>query len=453
MGIITFPAPHIILAYVKRGNADSASLRRCLLLALGLGSAGAAMAHEIPTEVVARMLVRAEAATLQAVVRIPLSSMRDVEVPEFGPGYLDVERLSPQLGDLAAQWVAPFVEVREDGAQLPMPAVAATQISLPSDRSLAAFDSALDHLREPKPANSELLVWDQVLFDVLLEYPIRSADSAFSIRPRLDHLAESVLTSMRFQTPDGAMRAYQVSGDPGLVPLDPSWAQAAWRFVRLGFLHILAGWDHLLFLLCLVVPVRRMRPLVLIVTGFTVAHSITLTCSALGLAPGALWFPPLIETLIAVSILYMALENIVGAASVRWAFAFGFGLVHGFGFSFALRETLQFAGSHLVTSLLAFNVGVELGQLAALAVLVPALAGLFRYVVAERVGAIIVSALAAHVAWHWAAERWEVLGQFDIGWGFGSHAAWWAVAAGLAGAAGLLAARRLRGSERPSAES
>ena len=77
----------------------------------------------------------------------------------------------------------------------------------------------------------------------------------------------------------------------------------------------------------------------------------------------------------------MALENIAGVTNVqrRWMMAFAFGLVHGFGFSFALRETLQFAGSHLLTSLLAFNVGVELGQLFVLALLVPALDLLFRY--------------------------------------------------------------------------
>ena len=70
----------------------------------------------------------------------------------------------------------------------------------------------------------------------------------------------------------------------------------------------------------------------------------------------------------------MALENIVGASTVhrRWMITFGFGLVHGFGFSFALRQTLQFAGSHLLTSLLSFNVGVELGQLLVLVLLIPA---------------------------------------------------------------------------------
>jgi hypothetical protein len=96
----------------------------------------------------------------------------------------------------------------------------------------------------------------------------------------------------------------------------------------------------------------------------------------------------------------------------RWAIAFGFGLVHGFGFSFGLHESLQFAGSHLLTSLLSFNAGVELGQLAVLVVMVPALNLLFRFVVTERIGTIILSALIAHSAWHWTGERWGRLRQF-----------------------------------------
>jgi hypothetical protein len=96
--------------------------------------------------------------------------------------------------------------------------------------------------------------------------------------------------------------------------------------------------------------------------------------------------------------------------------AFGFGLVHGFGFSFALRESLQFAGSHLLTSLLSFNVGVELGQLLVLILLIPALQFLFRYAVAERMGTIILSALVAHTGWHWMLDRGRVLGQFRFEW-------------------------------------
>ena len=126
-------------------------------------------------------------------------------------------------------------------------------------------------------------------------------------------------------------------------------------------------------------------------------------------------FPPLIETLIAISILYMAFENIAGAnLQRRWIVTFAFGLIHGFGFSFLLRERLQFAGDHLLASLLAFNVGVELGQLVVLIVAIPLLSLVFRYVVAERMGTILMSALVAHTAWHWATERGAVLRNFRM---------------------------------------
>ena len=92
---------------------------------------------------------------------------------------------------------------------------------------------------------------------------------------------------------------------------------------------------------------------------------------------------------------------------------FAFGLVHGFGFSFALRQTLQFAGAHLLSSLLSFNVGVEIGQLLVLVVLLPALALLFRYVVVEKLGIILLSALVAHTAWHWMQDRASALSGFS----------------------------------------
>src|SRR5205823_4353156 len=157
--------------------------------------------------------------------------------------------------------------------------------------------------------------------------------------------------------------------------------------------------------------------LIAIVTSFTVAHCLTLAASVLGFAPDALWFPPLIEVLIALSIVYMALENIVGPKlERRWMVAFGFGLVHGFGFSFALRESLQFAGTHLATSLVTFNLGVELGQIVVLALAVPALSLLFNRVVDERMGTVLLSALVAHTAWHWLLDRGAVLRQYRLAW-------------------------------------
>ena len=187
--------------------------------------------------------------------------------------------------------------------------------------------------------------------------------------------------------------------------------------MQLGFSHILGGADHLLFLVCLAIPIRRLRALVPIVTAFAVAHSITLIASAFDLAPRALWFPPLIETLIAVSIVCMAIENMIASTFAhRWMVAFGFGLVHGFGFGFALRESLQFAGAHLVASLLSFNVGVELGQLLVLLLILPPLALVFRHATSERVGTIVLSAVVAHVAWHWMIDRGAQLARFSIEW-------------------------------------
>jgi hypothetical protein len=340
--------------------------------------------------------------------------MRDMDLPLHGGAFLDFPVPAATLRDAVRVWIAQEMTWYEDDRPLPAADVVAMQVSLPSDRSFGSYEEALAHVQAaPLPNNTEI-VWNQALLDVLLDIPIKTPGAKFSVRPALARLGIRTVTVMRVVQPEGTVRAFEYTGDPGLVRLDPSVWQSAVQFVGLGFEHILSGIDHLLFLICLVIPFRQWKQLLLIVTSFTVAHSITLIASAFNLAPDALWFPPLIEVLIAISILYMALENIVGVTSVhrRWMITFAFGLVHGFGFSFALRQTLQFAGSHLLTSLLSFNLGVELGQVLVLAVALPVLYVLFRYVVAERMGTIILSAFVAHTAWHWTTERVEQLRQF-----------------------------------------
>ncbi|MCU1328702.1 MAG: hypothetical protein JWN34_4072 [Bryobacterales bacterium] len=393
-------------------------LRLYLFIAALLLAPVGATAHDIPADVAVHMFVAPRGQSLGVLIRVPMPALRDIDIPERAPGVTDLPRLQSRLPDAAQVWLANFIEIREDGQRLPRPKVEAVQLSLPSDRSFLWFPEALAHTVGPAMPPETSIVWNQLFADVLLTYPIRSATSKFAIHPRLQTLAARVLTTVRFVPPNSPERAFEFTGDPGLVTLDPGWFQAAWQFIGLGFRHILDGTDHLLFLLCLVLPLRKFRPLLVVVTAFTAAHSITLIASAFELAPSALWFPPLVETLIAVSIVYMGLENIASEKPRhhRWVLAFGFGLIHGFGFSFALKETLQFAGRHLLTSLLAFNLGVELGQLTVLAITIPLLALLFRYVVAERMGIIIVSALVVHTAWHWMLERAEVLGKYHPVW-------------------------------------
>jgi hypothetical protein len=387
----------------------------CVAVLAAFGHAPAA-AHNVPARAAVRILVKPEGGTLRMLVRVPLEAIRDVDFPLRDAGFLDLVRVRPLLGDAAQLWIADAVELQENGRTLEHGRIAATLVSLPSDRSFETWEAAFRHVTGPPLPPETEIVWQQAMLDVLLEFPIQSDRSDFSILPTLARLSQQTTTVVRFQLPGRGERAFQFTGDPGLIRLDPRWHQAALRFVKLGFLHILDGIDHLLFILCLVIPFRKLRPLVAIVTSFTVAHSVTLIAATLGLAPSALWFAPLIETLIAISILYMAFENIVGARlERRWVLAFGFGLVHGFGFSLFLRDSLQFAGAHLATSLLAFNLGVELGQLLVVAVAVPVLVWLFRRV-PERIGIILLSALVAHTAWHWMADRASTLRQYRFEW-------------------------------------
>lgn len=386
-----------------------------LVAALAVLPQFSAAAHDIPNDVAVHVFLKPEGQRLYLLVRVPLKACRDVDFPTRGPGYLDIARADKSLHDAATLWISDNFEIYEGDSRLSDPKVIAARASLESERIFDSFEQTVEIATSPHLPYETELFWNQALLDVLFEYSIKSDSSAFSVHPLFSGLGLRVATVLRFIAPGGAVRPFEFEGDPGLVRLDPRWHQAALRFVRAGFFHILDGTDHLLFLFCLVIPFRRFRPLLMVITAFTVAHSITLIASAYNLGPDALWFPALIETLIAVSIVYMALENIVGSnVQRRWVIALAFGLVHGFGFSFALRQTLQFAGSHLLTSLLSFNVGVELGQLLVLALLIPVLDILFKFVVAERMGTIILSALVAHTGWHWMLERGDRLRQF--GW-------------------------------------
>ena len=173
-------------------------------------------------------------------------------------------------------------------------------------------------------------------------------------------------------------------------------------FVGLGIEHIIGGIDHLLFLLALLALSTSLWQTVKIVTAFTVAHSITLSLAALGLVdvPSSI-----VEPLIAASIVWVAVENLVAPAggARRWLIAAVFGLVHGLGFASALAE-LGLPREALVRALVGFNVGVELGQLAFVVVILPPL------VWASRPGRLprlpqVLSVIVALVGAVWLVER------------------------------------------------
>jgi len=378
-----------------------------------LPAATPAQAHEIPQRVAIRGYVQRDGTTLRLLLRVPLEAMRDVDFPLRDDGSLDLVRVRALLPEAAQVWLVTAITITADGQAVPAPRITGTRVALPNDRAFAHLATARASFSAP-PLGSDIIPWQQLLFDVALEYTLPSAHATLVLHPDLATLGIRTTSVLHVVTLNGTERTLTYEGNPGAVALDPAWYQTATQFVHTGFGHILGGLDHLLFVCCLVLPVRRWRSLVTLISAFTVAHSLTLGAAVLGVAPGGLWFPPLVEVLIAASIVWLAIENIVlpeDRLASRWPVAFVFGLVHGFGFSFALADTLQYAGGNLVSALLAFNTGVELGQIAVLAAALPLLWVVRRYAGAgrERLVTVVGSVLVAHSAWHWMTDRGEAL--------------------------------------------
>jgi hydrogenase/urease accessory protein HupE len=178
--------------------------------------------------------------------------------------------------------------------------------------------------------------------------------------------------------------------------------------LRLGVEHILGGFDHLLFVLGLVLLVRDGRRLVLTVTAFTVSHSLTLAASVLGWV--TLPRAP-VEAVIALSIVLLALECASPRPSLTrrapWLVAFAFGLLHGFGFAGALAE-IGLPPHQLATSLASFNLGVELGQLLVVLPAFVALRAAARFAFAKQAENVLVYAIGGFAV-YWSIERVSAL--------------------------------------------
>ena len=192
----------------------------------------------------------------------------------------------------------------------------------------------------------------------------------------------------------------------------PPAAPGAWGFLALGILHVLTGFDHLAFLLALLVVCRRAAAVIPLVTAFTAAHSVTLALAGLD------WVRVsgrIVEPLIALSIVFVGVSNLVHARRgraggdrppARLATAAGFGLIHGLGFASALRASgLGANGAPIAVPLLSFNVGVEVGQLAFAAAVLPLVWRLRRWPPFDRRGIAVVSGAVATLGLLWLLQR------------------------------------------------
>src|SRR5450432_3211627 len=132
-----------------------------------------ATAHDIPNDVTVQAFLKPTGDRLHLLVRVPLKAMRDVDFPARGnEGFLDIERTGPLLPDAATLWISDFIDLYENNTALPKPRVVETRLSLPSDRSFTSYEEAMAHVTGPKLDTN--VFWDQVMLDVLFEYPIQS---------------------------------------------------------------------------------------------------------------------------------------------------------------------------------------------------------------------------------------------------------------------------------------
>jgi hydrogenase/urease accessory protein HupE len=194
-----------------------------------------------------------------------------------------------------------------------------------------------------------------------------------------------------------------LSDDAPAVAETPS--SSVGRYLRLGFEHILIGYDHLLFLAGLLVVCTRVRSMLAIITSFTVAHSITLALAATNVVSlPSRWA----EAAIAASIVYVGLENLFCREEPRsrWVLTFVFGLIHGFGFAGVLREVgLGAGGTSIAGPLFAFNAGIELGQIAIAAIVLPAWWLAQKRWEPVRNSRMAISALIALAGAWWLVQR------------------------------------------------
>ncbi len=269
-------------------------------------------AHDIPDEIVVQSYVTPREHQLQVLLRVPLLAIADANLPKDGTGYLAMAYLDPALREAANQ-ISNGIVFLEGDERLIRYDMANARISLPSDRSFDSYEGALTRVRGAKLPDSTQIFYNQGFLDLELNFPIQSQDSLFSMRVLFGRgLAQRTATYINFIRPDGAVRSFRIHDDTPLVRLDPKVHQAAWVFLTAGFYRFLDGLDHLLFVIALAMPYRRARDLVKPIVAFAIGHSITLTLAAFGLAPLGTWFAPTIGALMALSLVYVAIENGVG---------------------------------------------------------------------------------------------------------------------------------------------
>ncbi len=321
------------------------SWARGLLVAGALSLPCAAPAHEIGTTQVHLTLHR-DHTWSATITTAPQSLVNKLEAETGQPrsSDLDVDALRARLLQLG-ETLGRHIDVRFDGATSPV-SVSIAQLEMPSDITLPSFVVLL--AKGPMPEHAQAVAWQYGL--VYSTYAVVFADE------------EGGNPSTEWLDGDADSRTFPIAANVRA----PTRVEIIGQYLRLGFLHIVPeGLDHILFVLGIFLLTTKLRPILVQVTAFTFAHSVTLGLTMYGVVS----LPSrVVEPLIALSVAYVAIENMTTSklTSCRTAVVFGFGLLHGMGFAGALTE-LRLPRAEIIPALVSFNLGIELAQLTVIA--------------------------------------------------------------------------------------
>lgn len=260
----------------------------------------------------------------------------------------------------------------------------------------------------------EIYVGD-VMVDIHLRYvsgPVAAYSLSHTSNPGLPEQENTANLILDYNGQE--VRTFRATGlmhDP--VNVSGSATAAASTFTVEGIRHILEGPDHVLFVLCMIIGALNLRSLLSRVTGFTLGHTVTLILGFFGMAPSGAWFIPTVELAIALSIVYAAVLAVTPSTQEHhdlkaFGITSGIGLLHGFGFSFMLHQILRVDAPNVWHSLLAFNVGVEIGQMMIVLLVWPLVLFLRHMPGRIWIGSrAAVATCAALIAMIWVVERAE----------------------------------------------
>jgi hydrogenase/urease accessory protein HupE len=362
-------------------------IRPCLLAALVLLCAGAfprVHAHEIGTTAVHFTLHRDHTWSAEITTGPQaLANKLEAETGQPHSSNLDADTLRAEITAFDSV-IANHIDVRFDGAGAPVD-VSVSQLVLPPDITLPSYVILL--ARGPLPEHAQAVTWRYGL--VYSTYAVVFTDEEGG-SPVTDWL-------------DGDAMSPPFPIAANIRP--PTHLEIAAQYLQLGFRHIVPeGLDHILFVLGIFLLTTKLKPVLVQVTAFTIAHSLTLGLTMYGIVS----LPPrIVEPLIALSIAYVAIENILTPRLTPWrpAVVFCFGLLHGMGFASALAE-LRLPREEIIPALISFNLGIEFAQLTVLGVAFFTVAVWIRDKWWYRSRFVVpASALIAAIGLFWTVQR------------------------------------------------